>query len=253
MVYYSRAHAHSRKRAHVLLQFNSIQFDSFVSHADVCVCYFVLFFPLLSLLASTNRLIKLITDWTIRRKMMEWIEHKLSNGWKAIDWINTNETTWTSALASALTHTHMHNRRGRAKGKLKACSPIAIISWQMKRCIHDYCVCCVCACASFDIEHSAIVIVCVCALYAIYIYNISIVCGPFTKQLFECMLALRHNFHSIRAIVAFSADVCRIKLKLINFLLTEDGIRFFSRLPNVWWPIEWEMDCMLFSVCLFVC
>lgn len=43
------------------------------------------------LLASKNRLIKLITDWTIRKKMMEWIGHKLSNGWKAIDWINTNK------------------------------------------------------------------------------------------------------------------------------------------------------------------
>lgn len=155
-------------------------------------CYFVLFFAhvicvYVCVLVSTNRLIKLITDWTIRKKMMEWIEHKLSNGWKAIDWINTNEQH---------EHKHIYTRlhtaaaaRVRAKRKLKSlCSPIAIISLQMKRCIHYYCVCVVCVVCvqvSFaNIQPSLSWVFCIClALYVyIHIYNISIVCGPFTKH-----------------------------------------------------------------------
>lgn len=64
--------------------------------------------------------------------------------------------------------------------------------------------------------------------------------------MFECMLALHHNFHSIRAIVAFSADVCRIKLKLINFLGSW-GRRSF--LPCIW-PIENEKSgaCVIVDV-----
>lgn len=116
LVYYSRAHARSRKRACKVYFYNLIGWN-----ADVCVCVcvraslrartlqsFCIIFSSVICSASTNRLIKLITDWTFRRKMMEWIEHKLSNGWKAIDWINTNEQH---------EHKHAEARLGKKKGK----------------------------------------------------------------------------------------------------------------------------------------
>lgn len=80
---------------------NACAYDSVILCHVCCVCVFSYSVP--RYLASTNRLIKLITDWTIRRKMMEWIEHKLSK-WLKSDWLNKYKRTWVQTHSHTCTH-----------------------------------------------------------------------------------------------------------------------------------------------------
>lgn len=170
----------------ILLVFNSFHMRMCVR---ACVCtrarslllFCIIFRPVISALVSTNRLIKLITDWTNRRKMMEWIEHKLSNGWKAIDWINTYEqrrTSWVQTYRRARTHPPTHACISERSSKKKAKS-LFTDSYQFiaNETVYTLWLCVVLCCTYNTVSLSSIqpsVIVhvyCICiSLHTIYIY-----------------------------------------------------------------------------------
>lgn len=103
---------------------------------------------------------------------------------------------------------------------------IAIISLQMKRCINYFDKIlfsvahrlCVCQCVRSSLSHSLSFWMCLnrsVSVHGIYAER------HHRKACSNCKHvdgSAPHNFHSI---VAFSADVCGIKLKLIKFLFTE--------------------------------